>query len=110
MRVLSRRSLESYLFDDEVLIALCESVGRPEEVEKLLADKEDAIKKSVDERGNPGDDIKSAAGEIYNAAKSRLGLTGAGNDAKAFMRSTLAPLIDGSMKVYQELKRDVFGD
>jgi hypothetical protein len=37
-----------------------------------------------------------------------LKLSGKGSDARAFMRSTLAPLMNPSMKVYEDLRRDVF--
>ena len=50
-----------------------------------------------------------ASGQIYVACKNILGLTQCGNDARAFMRDTLAPLITTEMAVYGELKRDIFG-
>jgi hypothetical protein len=105
---LSRRHLEAYVYDDEVLVALCNSVGKPEEAAALLMEKQQTIASSVD-RGNPQDDIKSAAGEIYIRTKRRLALRACGNDQMAFARSTLAPLIRPDMRIYAELKRDVFG-
>jgi len=105
---LGRRHLEAYLYDDEVLTALCVSVGKPAEAPNLIAEKQQAITASIG-RQNPPDDVKSAAGEIYIKAKQRLGLTGVGNDQMAFARSTLAPLLRPGMVVYAELKRDVFG-
>ena len=53
--------------------------------------------------------MKSAAGLIYNKAKQRLSLTGVGNDAKAFARNVLAPLITPDMSVYKELRAAIFG-
>jgi len=105
---LGRRHLEAYLYDDEVLTALCVSVGKPAEAPNLIAEKQQAITASIG-RQNPPDDVKSAAGEIYIKAKQRLGLTGVGNDQMAFARSTLAPLLRPGMVVDAELKRDVFG-
>jgi hypothetical protein len=105
---LGRRHLEAYTYDDEVLTALCMSVGKPAEVSALLAEKQAALTASIG-RGNPRDDIKSAAGEIYTKAKQRLGLTGVGNDQMAFARNTLAPLLTPSLDVYAELKKDIFG-
>jgi len=107
VKVLTRRHLESYLFDDEVLTALCVAQGKSEAVPNVISDKTTAIRNSVG-RGNPTDDIKSASGEIYVAIKNRLGLVGCGNDAKTFMRSTLAPLISQDMEVYKELRHDIF--
>ena len=106
VRVLSRRNLESYLFDDEVLGALAFSVGKADKIDDLLAEK----KRILDNRtGDAPDDLKPASGEIYLVCKSILELTNPGNDAKTFMRDTLAPLIKPAMKVYEDLKQDVFG-
>jgi hypothetical protein len=74
----------------------------------LLAQRRAAIQRSV-ERGNPVDDIASASGEIYIAAKRLLQITGGGNDARKFMRFTLSPLIKPGMRVYEQLKTDIFG-
>jgi hypothetical protein len=71
VRVLSRRHLESYLLDDEVLTLLCKQVGKPEEIRSVLEAKEKAIEASV-ARGNPTDDIKSASGSIYLDAYCNL--------------------------------------
>jgi hypothetical protein len=107
IHVLSRRNLECYLFDDEVLTKLCEVHGRPEEAPNLLTEKVQALANAA-ARGKAPDDLKAASGEIYTAAKKRLGIIGGGNNAKAFMRSTLAPLVQAGMRVYDELRRDIF--
>jgi predicted ATPase len=101
-QVLQRRDLESYLWDDEVLEALCIQNGQPEKVEELKAEKAAALADGVG-RGLPPDDIKAASGRLYNKCKQTLGLTQCGNDAEAFARVTLAPLLAPSMRVHQEL-------
>ena len=106
VRVLSRRNLESYLFDDEVLRALALSVGIIDKVDELIAEKEHIIEETT---GDALDDLKPASGQIYNVCKSVLQLTNPGNNTKTFMRDTLAPLIKPGMVVYEELKRDIFG-
>lgn len=106
VRVLSRRNLESYLFDDEVLRALAVSVGKDGEIEKLLSEKQRIV---ANKTSGPPDNLKLVSGEIYNACKNILDLKQCGNAAKAFMRATLAPLIKPGMGVYDELKRDIFG-
>ncbi len=108
VRVLSRRHIESYLFDDEILSLLCTKVGKQEQISALLEGKRTAIKNSVS-RGHPPDDVKSAKGDIYNTAKQLLNLTGAGNTADAFGRDTLAPLVTPGTQVYADLKKDIFG-
>ena len=105
VRVLSRRNLESYLFDDEVLRVLASSVSKEEKTEALLAGKQDIRAARPDDAS---DDLKPASGEIYNACKTMLSLGNPGNDAKTFMRDTLAPLVKPGMIVYDELKRDIF--
>lgn len=108
IHVLSRRHLEAYLYDDEVLTQLCSSVGRPEMAPDLIAAKAGAIQDVV-KAGYPADDLKKAAGAIYIAAKKLLSLTQVGNDAPAFARNTLSKLIKPGMAVYSELRKDVFG-
>ena len=106
VRILSRRNLESYLFDDEVLRTLAESQGRKDKTDELLA------KKNILASGTngPADNLKPASGQVYNECKKILDLTQVGSNAKAFMRDTLAPLVKPGMSVYEELKRDIFGE
>lgn len=104
--VLSQRNLESYLFADDVIEALVTRVGKPELLKDALKVKEAVLTASVG-RGNAVDDLKSAAGEIYTNLKGLLGLQRCGNNADAFMRDTLAPLIVPSMDTYERLRLDV---
>ena len=106
VRVLSRRNLESYLFGDEVLEALAKSVDKEDKTEALLAKKESILSTRPNDAS---DDIKPASGEIYVACKKILELPNPGNDSKSFMRDTLARLVEPGMVVYEELKRDIFG-
>ena len=90
IRVLSRRNLESYLFDDEILRALAASVDQQDKADELLAEKQRIVANRSNE---PPDDLKPASGEIYNACKAFLNLTNPGNNARTFMRDTLTPLV-----------------
>lgn len=103
VRVLRRRDLESYLWDDEVLTALCVAAGRPEAFVELQAEKQQALLEGVSQ-GRPSDDVKAVAGRVYNKCKQALGLTQCGNDAEAFARLTLAPLVSPGTAVYAELE------
>jgi predicted ATPase len=103
IKVLQRRDLESYLWDDEVLKALCEATGHPGVLAELQAEKQQALLDGVTQ-GRPADDVKAAAGRLYNKCKQALGLTQCGNDAEAFARVTLAPLISPGTLVYAELE------
>lgn len=108
IRVLSRRHIEAYLYDEEVLGALYDIHGRTADFPDAQHARTTAITASQG-RSNPPDDVKSAAGDIYTFIKQHLGLTGCGNDQQSFARSTLVPLIKPSMAVYEQLKKDIFG-
>ena len=101
-QVLQRRDLESYLWDDEILQALCDLHGRPGKLAELLAEKQQALTDGA-QKGKLADDIKAASGRLYNKCKQALGLPQCGNDAEAFARLTLAPLVKPGTSVYQEL-------
>lgn len=109
IKVLNERNLESYLLDDAVIKKLCESVGKPEEYDECIREKNEALEASI-RRGNAADDYKSARGDIYNALKKRLVLTGCGNNPDTFIRDTLAPLITSDMDVYKNLEAEIFGN
>lgn len=108
-RVLSRRHLESYLLDDEVLDAFCAEVGQPEKSPELRNALAAALQASV-ERGNPPDDFKRAAPEFVAAVRKILSLSAGGNEPPAFLRDSLAPCMAPGMAVYEELCSDVFGE
>ena len=109
IRVLSRRHLESYLLDDEVLQILCVKQNQPEAYNDVLSIKQQAINNAVS-RGKDATDIKSAAGEMIDGIRRRLSLRNAGNTTSAFLRDTIAPLITPDIMVYQQLKTDIFGE
>ena len=101
--VLPLRNLESYLFADDVIEALLAKENKTADLQAALVIKKQAIANSIG-RGNPADDMKSAAGEIYTELKRLLGLLQCGNTTDAFMRDTLAPLVVPPMATYNQLK------
>ena len=107
VKVLSRRHIESYILDDEILKQWCVSVGKQDKELTLLNIKSDKIADSVG-RGNAPDDVKSASNDICTEAKRLLSLTSCGNNGEMIMRDTLAKLFTPDMTVYQELERDIF--
>jgi hypothetical protein len=107
-RVLGRRHIESYLYDDEVLTALCVAQNQPHKVAEVLEAKQDAIA-SRTAQGKDSDNIKDAAGLIYVETRKLLQLTNSGSDQRAFARDVLAPLITPRMAVYKELEKAIFG-
>ena len=109
IKVLKERNLESYVFEDEVIKKLCESVGKLGEYKECIREKGEAMNASV-KGGNAIDDYKSARGYIYTALKRRLSLTKCGNNSDTFIRDTLSPLITPEMDVYKKLEEEIFGN
>ena len=105
IRSLSRRNLEHYMYDDEVLMHLAKSHGDESTMQTLLNRKSDIMDGLPEEHRH---NLKYAAGQIYNACKDTLGLRNCGNDATAFMYETLAHHVLPGMTVYEELKSDIF--
>lgn len=108
IKVLKKRNLESYLLDDTIIKKLCDSVGKSEEYENCIEDKEQAIRNSI-ARKNAVDDYKSARSDIFVSIKNRLGLTQCGNDPDTFIRDTLTPLITKDTDIYRQLNNEIFG-
>lgn len=109
VRVLSRRTIESYLLDDSVLQSLCEKFEQPEVVTELLAAKTEAIRNSIS-NGGPTDDLKRAAGDIYNSAKRLFPSQKLGSDKRAFMKQFCTHMVRQVAGVYEELRRGIFGE
>ena len=72
IRVLSKRNLESYLFDDEVLKALAGLVGKTDKTEEILKEKERIRSTRTDDTK---DDLKSAS-PIWTSRRSSTAPTG----------------------------------
>ncbi|CAI3929814.1 ATP-binding protein [Commensalibacter papalotli (ex Botero et al. 2024)] len=102
----SRRHIESYLFDDELIQQLVIQENKQELLGQALTIKETALKNSI-ARGNAKDDVKSAAGEIFTGLKKLLGLTRCGNKTDPFMKNTMLPLITPETEVYKEMEREI---
>lgn len=107
IKVLSRRHIESYLFDDEILMKLCNSTGQGSLITACRAAKANAIQDSIN-RGNPKDDIKSASGTITVELKRILSLTQCGNKKESFILNSLVPLITEDTTIYKELEQAIF--
>lgn len=105
--MLSLRHLEVYLYNEEVLAALYQQKGRILKFPAFQLAYQNALASSTN-RGNPVDDVKSAAPDIYKFVKTHLGITASGNDQMAFARTVLAPLIKPGMVIYDQLKKDIF--
>jgi len=109
IRVLSPRTIESYLLADEILSIMCRRQDQPDRASDVLDLKKGLLEKSHRERGNPADDIKSISGELYVEVKRLLSLTGVGNTKEAFLSDTMAPLVTPDTETYKQLRLDIFG-
>ena len=109
IRVLSRRNLEAFLFDDEIIRKLCIAKEKEDKIASILEAKNIALQNSI-QRGNAIDDLKSAGGEIYNVLKRELKLTYCGSTTHSFLRDTMSYLITPDTKVYKELEDCIFGN
>lgn len=107
LRVLSLRNIESYLLDDTVLVAVCHYLGDGGRSQEMLEAKQRALAGSV-AAGGPPDDLKRAAGDIYNAAKRLFPTTRLGSNNRAFMAGICAPLVRDQATLYARLRNDVF--
>ena len=111
IRTLSRKTIESYLLDDEVLRKLCEDHDEPDKVEDLLNTKRTILNKCIAEgKSKSSDDLKPIAQDIHVAAQKALKSANLGNTKESFMMDMLAPRIQPGMKVYEELHQDIFGE
>lgn len=105
----SKRHIESYLLDDEIIAKLCHLLGKETLIQSCLDAKIEAVRESVEDRNNPIDDIKSASGKIFTELKRILSLTQCGNNKCAFIRDTIAPLVTEETNVFQTLEKEIFG-
>ena len=107
IRTLSRKTIESYLLDDEVLMKLCEDHDGPDKVNDLLMAKQDVLNK----HGlKTSDNLKPIVQQVHGAAQRILKSANLGNTKESFMMDMLAPRIQPGMKVYEELHEDIFGE
>lgn len=109
IRVLSRRTIESYLLDDLVLQAICDSFGESQQLPNLNQAKAVAIQNSA-ANGGLHDDFKRIAGDVYNSAKRLFPARKLGSDKRAFLKGICAPLVRRIPTLYAELRREVFDD
>ena len=99
LRVLQRRSLESYLLDDAVLEALVSARGS--RVDDALGH----LKAVRDEAMRPNGSAKGALGAVFDTAKRVLANTEQlGENASQFSADVLAALIVPEMGVREELE------
>jgi len=108
IRVLSRRTLESYLLADDILEKLCVLCNKKDKFIDIKAAKEEAVAKSV-EKGKSPDDLKRAASYLIPDLIRILNLKNASPDKVIFLKNTMVPLITPETDTYKLLRKDIFG-
>ena len=107
VKVLSKRDIENYLFDDEIILKLCKKYSQDSLYEVFIKIKNDLISKSVSNH-HFSDDIKVIAGDLFINIVKILNLQQAGSNKEAFMKDILAPLITPETNTYKILENDIF--
>lgn len=108
IRVLSRRHIESYLLDDEILAKLCHMLGKSEKYEEVIRNKQEELEQ-LPSRNKPIDDVKAASRSLYAKLRNILDLRQAGSDTRSFLYEFMTPLITPETEVYRQLFADLFG-
>ena len=93
IRVLTRRSIEDYLIDDEILAKFADDNSLNEGQLQTLKD-------------TNGDNAKARSGQIYQ--KVRQYAVPVGETKEEFLSDVIAPLFSEEMAVYRELEKDIF--
>ena len=109
IRTLSRRNIEGFLLDDEVLLKFCEYHNIPDQIQNLIEARQTALNDSI-ANGKPHDDLKPTAQRVHLTARNALSPTPVGNKKIGFMKNHLAPRIQPGMDVYKELHDIIFGE
>lgn len=109
IRTLSRKYIEKYLLDDEVLRQLCVRQGKSDKIQEFLTAKDKEIQK-VESDNKIKRKRRPIVQRVQEQAEKILELSYSGDTIGSFMRDILAPLIQPGMMVYEELHKDIFGE
>ena len=104
VNVLTRRELENYLYDPEVLRTFCKRENKEELISEVTAKTNDLLD------GKPPEyiDFKPIAREILQFIRSTAGIYNLGNDRTQFALQYLVPALRETPNVLAELESDIF--
>ncbi len=108
-KILSLRHLEAYLLNDEILEKFSHYIGKHDLWPQLQAAKIGFSNRSINERHNPSDDWKSIGENLRQEVRKLYAFNQTGSNSDAFMLENLVPLVTPDTKMYQQLRRDIFG-
>src|SRR4051794_21346593 len=78
--ILSVRDIENYLWDDELLVILCDRAGRPESAASVLQRKAELLAEIGDSPADDCADVKRIAAALWNHVRQTLRLTESGSN------------------------------
>ena len=105
VRVLTRRELENYLYDPEVLGTFCKRENQDDLVSDILRKTKELL------NGDPPEyaDFNTITRELLDYIKVKTRIQNLGNDRKEFALEYLVPALRESPSVFKELDQDIFG-
>lgn len=103
--VLSKRELENYIFDDEIISKLIRETGGDEsDVSTALQAVARCLAEVRSKDGARPDEVKAARQQIHHELKRIVKSSQLGKSADALCRDILAPLMTPDTQVYRELE------
>ena len=106
IRVLSRREIEEYLYDPEVLRTFLDTAGCGDTVvEEVLQERESLVNAPTGPKN-----VKDVSRELFAKIRNATGLPNLGNSREEFASQFLVPALVRTPCVYEELHEDVFGN
>ena len=105
VRVLTRRELENYLYEPEVLSTFCQQANKSEFNDDILAKTQELL------NGNQPEffDFKTITQELLQHIRTTTKIDNIGNNRREFALEYLVPALKSTPAVFEELEHDIFG-
>ena len=103
LRVLRRREIEEYLYDEKVLSTFLSENNCSEKEPKILADRRNLL-----ENADGNSNSKHVSRQLFQSIKKHTRLPNLGNKREEFALQYLIPALRNTPSVYQELLEDIF--
>ena len=104
--VLSWRELENYLFAPDVISTFCKQSGRSEAISDILKKTHELL----DGKSPEYADFRPITRELFEYIKTTTDLENLGKNRREFAVEHLVPALQKTPTVFEQLKRDIFGD
>ena len=104
VNVLTRRELENYLYDPDVLTRFCERENKLDLVSSILAKAQELLNGEQTEFV----DLKPITRELLDYVQKTTRIPNLGKDRREFALEHLVPALREAPKIFDELERDIF--